>query len=74
MHSGGGISGLCLAVLLAKQPDIKVDVYEASERFKEIGAGVMVWSRTWHILSEMGLASQFSKVAHAPPDGSVGAI
>lgn len=49
-----------------------MDVYEASERFREIGAGVMVWSRTWHILSEMGLASQFSKAAHAPPDGSIG--
>ncbi|KLO14628.1 FAD/NAD-binding domain-containing protein [Schizopora paradoxa] len=69
---GGGISGLCLAVALSKFADIDVQVYEAAQRFKEIGAGVMIWSRTWRILELMGLADDFSKIAHAPPDGSPG--
>ncbi|OBZ70963.1 Salicylate hydroxylase [Grifola frondosa] len=69
---GGGIGGLCLAVALSKYPDIQVDLYEAAERFKEIGAGVMIWERTWKILSLLGMASDFSRIAHAPPDGSLG--
>lgn len=70
--SGGGISGLCLGVALSRYPHIKVDVYEATSQFKEIGAGVMIWARTWRILELMGLAEDFAKVAHAPPDGSMG--
>lgn len=71
-ESGGGISGLCLAVLLSQYNNIDVQVYEAAERFKEIGAGVMIWTRTWQIIERMGLADEFSKISHAPPDGSLG--
>lgn len=74
LHSGGGIGGLCLAVALSRYPDIQVDVYEAAERFKEIGAGVMIWSRTWEILTLLGMASDFSQIAHATPDGSLGML
>ena len=70
--SGGGIGGLCLAVALSRYPDIKVDVYEAAEQFKEIGAGVMIWSKTWRILELLGMATDASKVAHCPPDSSPG--
>ncbi|KAJ3989844.1 FAD/NAD-P-binding domain-containing protein [Lentinula detonsa] len=69
---GGGISGLCLAVALSRYPNIQVDVYEATDRFKEIGAGVMIWARTWKILEQLGLGPAFSRIAHAPPDGSIG--
>ncbi|TBU25153.1 FAD/NAD(P)-binding domain-containing protein [Dichomitus squalens] len=69
---GGGISGLTLAVALSKYPDIQVDVYEATGQFKEIGAGVMIYARTWEILSLLGMAQDFSRIAHAPPDGSLG--
>ncbi|KAJ3999660.1 FAD/NAD-P-binding domain-containing protein [Lentinula boryana] len=69
---GGGISGLCLAVALSRCPSIQVDVYEATDRFKEIGAGVMIWARTWKILEQLGLGPAFSRIAHAPPDGSIG--
>jgi len=69
---GGGIGGLTLAVALSKHADIRVDVYEAAERFKEIGAGVMIWERTWKILTMLGMSSAFSKIAHAPPDGTTG--
>ncbi|KAJ3724835.1 FAD/NAD-P-binding domain-containing protein [Lentinula raphanica] len=68
---GGGISGLCLAVALSRCPSIQVDVYEATDRFKEIGAGVMIWARTWRILEKLGLGPTFSKIAHAPPSGSI---
>lgn len=71
--SGGGIGGLCLAVALSRYPDIQVNLYEAAAQFKEIGAGVMIWSRTWEILTLLGLGSKFAEVAHAPPDDSVGA-
>ncbi|KAI0062891.1 FAD/NAD(P)-binding domain-containing protein [Artomyces pyxidatus] len=69
---GGGIGGLCLAVALSKYPSIELSLYEAAGRFTEIGAGIMIWSRTWKILESLGLAEEFSKVAHAPPDGSLG--
>ena len=68
--SGGGIGGLCLAVALA--PHAHVDVYEAAGQFREIGAGVMIWARTWHILARMGLADAFACIAHAPPTGAPG--
>lgn len=66
--SGGGIGGLTLAVALSRYQDIQVDVYEAAGQFKEIGAGVMIWARTWEILSMLGMAEGFARIAHAPPD------
>ena len=32
----------------------------------------MIWARTWEILSFLGMADDFSRIAHAPPDGSPG--
>ena len=63
---------MCLAVALSKFKDIECHVYEAAQRFREIGAGVMIWTKTWQIIELMGLAEEFSKIAHAPPDGSLG--
>ncbi|KAJ7747330.1 FAD/NAD-P-binding domain-containing protein [Mycena metata] len=68
---GGGIGGLCLAVALSKHTHIQVDLYEGAERFKEVGAGVMIWSRTWRILELLGLAPHFAKVADTQPDPAV---
>ncbi|KAF9070110.1 FAD/NAD-binding domain-containing protein [Rhodocollybia butyracea] len=68
---GGGVSGLFLAVALSRCAGIQVDVYEAADQFKEIGAGIMIWARTWWILESLGLGPAFSKIAHAPPDGSI---
>lgn len=62
-NSGGGIGGLCLAVALTKYPDIDVQVYEAAERFKEIGAGVVIWGRTWRVLSLLGLEPALREAA-----------
>ncbi|KAJ6587124.1 FAD/NAD-P-binding domain-containing protein [Mycena vulgaris] len=69
---GGGIGGLCLAVALSRYTHIQVDVYEGAGRFKEIGAGVMIWERTWRILELLGLAPHFAKVTDTPPDPAVG--
>ncbi|KAJ7268769.1 FAD/NAD-P-binding domain-containing protein [Mycena haematopus] len=68
---GGGIGGLCLAVALSKYAHIQVVVYEAAGRFREIGAGVMIWARTWRILELLGLAEQFVKVTDVPPTPDV---
>ncbi|CAL1707173.1 unnamed protein product [Somion occarium] len=69
---GGGIGGLALAVALSKYSDIQVDVYEAAGQFKEIGAGVMMWERTWKILDQLGLSEDLSKAADTPPNGFPG--
>ncbi|KAJ6594118.1 FAD/NAD-P-binding domain-containing protein [Mycena capillaripes] len=68
---GGGIGGLCLAVALSQHAHIQVDVYEGAGRFKEIGAGVMIWERTWKILQILGLAPDFAKVTDTPPSPDV---
>ena len=61
-----------MAVALSRYPDIQVDVYEAAGQFKEIGAGVMIWARTWEILSLLGMADDFARIAHATPDPAPG--
>ena len=70
--SGGGIAGVCLAIALQQYPNIQVDVYEAAETFKEIGAGVMVWGRSWSILKDLGLAHDMRQSEGFPVDGSKG--
>ncbi|KAJ7079139.1 hypothetical protein B0H15DRAFT_859263 [Mycena belliarum] len=70
--SGGGIGGLCLAVALSRHAHIQVDVYEGAGRFKEIGAGVMIWARTWRIFELLGLDQHFAKATDTPPDPAVG--
>lgn len=72
LSSGGGIGGLCLAVCLSKFAHLEVKLYEAAGQFREIGAGVMIWARTWRVLQSMGLDSDFSKIAHSPPTATQG--
>jgi hypothetical protein len=72
--SGGGIGGLTLAVSLAQYPDIDVQVYEAAGKLAEIGAGVMIWGRTWKILTSLGLAESLRSVAGGPTDKDIGAV
>lgn len=57
---------------LARYPDIDVQVYEAAGSFTEIGAGVMVWGRTWQILTSLGLARTLRQVAGVHPDQDIG--
>ena len=57
---------------LAKYPDIKVDVYEAAQDFGEVGAGVMIWGRTWRVLTLLGMDNTLRDIAGVPLDGSQG--
>ncbi|KAJ3536095.1 hypothetical protein NM688_g6883 [Phlebia brevispora] len=66
---GGGIAGLILTVALAQYEDIEVHVYEATEKFKEIGAGVTIWGRAWSILARMGLEYDMRLADDIPTDG-----
>ncbi|KAF7793834.1 hypothetical protein EIP86_004955 [Pleurotus ostreatoroseus] len=66
---GGGIAGLLLAVGLSKYDDIQVNVYEAAERFKEVGAGVTIWGRALKILIRMGLDHDMRVAEGVPTDG-----
>lgn len=67
--SGGGIGGLSLAVVLDKfaKKEIQVDVYEAKDRFAEVGAGISVWKRTWYILQLLDLDKALGEMAIRPP-------
>lgn len=56
-----------LAAALARAPHIDVDVYEAAREFKEIGAGVGMWPRSWKIMQALGLAQGLSQIAIIPP-------
>lgn len=72
MSSRGGIAGLTLGVALSKYPNIEIAVYEAAGSFKEVGARVMLWGRTWCVLSLLGLHTQLRELAGIPTDGSGG--
>ncbi|EKM54254.1 uncharacterized protein PHACADRAFT_257977, partial [Phanerochaete carnosa HHB-10118-sp] len=61
---------MCLAVALSKYPDIETVVYEAAGNFQEVGAGVMLWGRTWRILTLLGLDKAFRDLAGVAVDGS----
>lgn len=37
---GGGMGGLCLAIGLLKYSNLRVQIYEAAQKFNEVGAGV----------------------------------
>ncbi|KZV87796.1 FAD/NAD(P)-binding domain-containing protein [Exidia glandulosa HHB12029] len=62
---GGGISGLCLASVLAKyDEDRKLDVviYESTASFGEVGAGVAVWGRTFQVIRALGLQDDLDAI------------
>ncbi|KAI0088036.1 FAD/NAD(P)-binding domain-containing protein [Irpex rosettiformis] len=68
---GAGIGGLTLAVALARYPDIDVQVYESAGKLAEIGAGVMIWGRTWKIMTTLGLAEPLRRAAGGPADKDI---
>lgn len=59
---------------MSRYSDIEIAVYEAATSFKEVGAGVMVWGRTWRVLSLLGLQTPLRELAGVPADGSGGAF
>lgn len=63
---------MTLGVALSRYPDIEIAVYEAAGSLKEVGAGVMIWGRTWRVLSLLGLHAPLRELAGVPTDGSGG--
>lgn len=51
---GGGIGGLSVALAL-RQAGMEVQVFEAVEEVKEVGAGVTIWSNAVRALQKLGL-------------------
>lgn len=47
--------------------NVHIDVYEAADAFTEVGAGISVWKRTWHIMQMLGLDTSLGKMAIHPP-------
>ena len=65
-HSGGGLGGLVLALLLQKNDqdsDIQVDIYEGASDLAEIGAGLAMWPRIIEIMRYLGVEEDLLKLA-----------
>ncbi|KAJ4470426.1 hypothetical protein J3R30DRAFT_1218896 [Lentinula aciculospora] len=64
---GGGIGGLACAVALKNHPNVEIDLYEQAAQITEIGAGIVIWPRTWDILKSMGLEKDLAVLLKEPP-------
>ncbi|KAJ3971815.1 salicylate hydroxylase [Lentinula raphanica] len=64
---GGGIGGLACAVALKKQTNLTINLYEQAAQITEIGAGVVIWPRTWEVLKSLGLENELSALLKEPP-------
>jgi salicylate hydroxylase len=62
------VAGITLALALSRFPNIEIDIYEASAKFGEIGAGIVIFSRTWKLLMKLGLQDLEKIVPEAPRD------
>jgi 2-polyprenyl-6-methoxyphenol hydroxylase-like FAD-dependent oxidoreductase len=58
---GGGIGGLSAALAL-RQSGMDVQVFEAIEQVKEVGAGVTVWSNAVRALQKLGLGDALQAI------------
>lgn len=74
---GGGIGGLCAAIAL-RQIGIDVRIYERTEAFEHVGAGLSVWVNAIRALRKLGLADQviqagsvFGRTAFRSPSGKI---
>ncbi|KZT01928.1 FAD/NAD(P)-binding domain-containing protein [Laetiporus sulphureus 93-53] len=61
---GSGIGGLTFALSLHELcQDIRVDIYESTASFTEIGAGIGLWPRPWEIMQALGLESDLLSIS-----------
>ncbi len=58
---GGGIGGLSAALAL-RQVGMDVQIFEAVEQVKEVGAGVTVWSNAVRALQKLGLSDALQAI------------
>ena len=64
--SGGGIGGLITAYSLAHQ-GFPVRLFEQSDEFKEVGAGIQLGPNIFKMLDKVGLKDAVLADAHVPP-------
>ncbi len=62
---GGGIGGLAAALVLARQGH-RVEVFEQSDAFKEIGAGIQIGPNAFRMFEHLGLTRAIDHVAYYP--------
>ncbi|HQY27412.1 MAG: 3-hydroxybenzoate 6-monooxygenase [Burkholderiales bacterium] len=62
---GGGIGGLAAALVLARQ-GYRVEVFEQSDAFKEIGAGIQIGPNAFRMFEHLGLTGAIDRVAYYP--------
>lgn len=75
-HSGAGIGGLALAVVLGKfertDAPLEVSIYERHSEVAVFGAGISAWQRTWRVMELLGLDEELSAAAERPPNKKMG--
>ncbi|RPH61461.1 MAG: 3-hydroxybenzoate 6-monooxygenase [Burkholderiales bacterium] len=62
---GGGIGGLAAALVLARQGH-RVEVFEQSDAFKEVGAGIQIGPNAFRMFEHLGLTGAIDHVAYYP--------
>ncbi|MGR4070121.1 salicylate 1-monooxygenase [Billgrantia sp. C5P2] len=64
---GGGIGGVAFAVALSRDFGLDVHLFEAAERFSEIGAGVSFGPNAVRAIQLLGLEASYCRIADASP-------
>ncbi|MCC7060594.1 MAG: 3-hydroxybenzoate 6-monooxygenase [Burkholderiaceae bacterium] len=62
---GGGIGGLAAALVLARD-GYRVEVFEQSDAFREIGAGIQIGPNAFRMFERLGLTKAIEHVAYFP--------
>ena len=66
--AGGGVGGLTAAIALAKY-GANVSLFEKSQEFGEVGAGLQLSPNSMVVLSALGLSEKIKAAAFAPAQG-----
>ncbi|MFL1454205.1 salicylate 1-monooxygenase [Marinobacter sp. GN3S48] len=64
---GGGIGGVALAVALSRDPELEVHLFEAAQRFSEIGAGVSFGPNAVRAIQLLELEQSYYNIADSSP-------
>lgn len=57
---------IALAKLSEERRDIKIDIYESTTKFSELGAGIGFWLRPWKIMRRLGLDKSLEELLEGP--------